>query len=175
MQCGFGGFNFVLMFYWVDGKVVLIVVCVSVLLKIVVCIVGFFCECFVVIYDDFDVGYGFEMVWFLVLVIGLFDLVQLDFVSVGCFDFLFDDFVGKVEVWLGGGVVCVLVFNESYVLECVLVFVFFSCDLMNDLQEKSWFVWFRFMWFFFYFELVEVIVEVLEGLFIIFCWWCIFY
>jgi len=169
-QRGLGGLNFVLTLYRVDGKVVSIAVRAPAPLKAAARVAGLFRERLAAIHDDFDAGYGFETVRLSVLATGPLAPVQPDFASAGRSDLSLDDFVGKVEARLGGGVVRVPVLNESHVPERASALAPFSRDLMNGSQEKNWPARLRPMRLFAHPEPVEAIAEVPEGPPITFRW-----
>lgn len=169
-QRGLGGLSFALTLYRVDGKVLSIAVRAPAPLKAAARIAGLFRERLAAIHDDFDAGYGFETVRLSVLATGPLDPVQPDFASAGRSDLSLDDFVGKVEARLGGGVVRVPVLHESHVPERASALAPFSRDLMNGPQEKNWPARLRPMRLFAHPEPVEAIAEVPEGPPITFRW-----
>ncbi|MCD2175913.1 Y-family DNA polymerase [Rhizobium sp. C4] len=167
-QRGLGGLNFALTLYRVDGKVVSITVRSPAPLKTAARIAGLFRERLAAIHDDFDAGYGFETVRLAVLVTGPLAPTQPDFASAGRSDLSLDDFVGKVEARLGGGVIRVPVLNESHVPERASALAPYSRD--DSPQRPGWPARLRPMRLFAHPEPVEAIAEVPEGPPITFRW-----
>ena len=169
-QRGLGGLHFGLTLYRVDGRVVSLTVRAPAPLKAADRIAGLFRERLAAVHDDFDAGYGFETVRLAVLSTAPLSPVQPDFASAGRSDLSLDDFVGKVEARLGGGVIRVPVLHESHVPERASALAPFSRDLVAFARAAAWPALLRPLRLFANPEPVEAIAEVPEGPPITFRW-----
>jgi protein ImuB len=169
-QRGLGGLHFALTLYRVDGRVVSLAVRPPAPLKAAARIAGLFRERLAAIHDDFDAGYGFETVRLSVQATAPLAPAQPDFASAGRSDLSLDDFVGKVEARLGGGIVRVPVLNESHVPERASALVPFSHHVMTRAEASAWPALLRPLRLFTHPEPVEAIAEVPEGPPITFRW-----